>query len=161
FNTQATHHSDLEDFQQELALARADRQRGDTDGALVHYHRALALHHQELLPEFRYEDWAAVDAAAMREQYVQALEDAARLHGSAGEFGQALELLWRAVREEPLRESSYIQLMEWLRRTGDHAEAVRVYLQLRETLVSKLQLEPKPEAAALYESIRRDRAGGT
>jgi DNA-binding SARP family transcriptional activator len=158
FNTQSANYSDVEEFQQELVLARADQERGDTDGARAHYQRLLALHQAELLPEFRYEDWAAVDAAAMREQYLQALEDNARLHGSGGEFGQAVELLCRAVREEPLRESSYIQLMEWLWRTGDHAAAVRVYLRLRETLASKLQLEPKPEAAALYHAIRRDRA---
>jgi len=69
-------------------------------------------------------------------------------------------LLRRAIQAEPLRESSVVQLMEWLRDCGDHAEAIRVYLRLQAMLESRLQLEPQPEATALCEAIRRDRAIG-
>jgi DNA-binding SARP family transcriptional activator len=160
FSTDAAYYSDVEEFEHELELASADQQRGERGAALAHYERALALHRAELLPEFRYEDWAASEASAVRERYLQGLEDAARLYGSGAEYGRAIGLLCRAVREEPLRESGYIQLMECLWRKGDHAEAVRLYLRLREVLADKLQLEPKPEATALYDAIRRDRATG-
>jgi DNA-binding SARP family transcriptional activator len=162
FNTRAPYYSDLEDFEQELEVASADQEPNDIGPALAHYGRAFALYHADLLEDFRYEDWAAARATAVREHYLQALEEAGRLYASRGEYGSAVQLLRRAVREEPLRESGSIQLMDWLWHRGDHAEAMRVYLRLKALLASSLQLEPKPEATALYEAIRRDRAvGGT
>ena len=160
FNTQATYRCDLEEYEQELALAQSDRQRGDADGALAHFQRAFALRRSELLPEFRYEDWAVGHISAEREEYLQALEDAARLHGARGDAGGSVELLRRATREDPLRESSALQLMDWLWRKGEPAEALRVYVRLRDGLASRLQLEPDPKITALYNAIRRDRNMG-
>ena len=109
-----------------------------------HYQRAFDLRQAQFLPEFRYEDWAATESA--------------RLHGSRRGFGRAVELLRLAVREDPLRESSYLDLMRFLWLDGKHAEALRVYHRLREVLAQELQVEPEPEATRLYEAIRRDRA---
>jgi LuxR family maltose regulon positive regulatory protein len=161
FNTEMAYNSDLEDFEQELRAAYADRHRGDTEAALVHFQRAFALRRAELLPEFRYENWAEVHIEAEREQYLQALEDAARLHAARGDTPSAVALLNVATREDPLRESSVLQLMEWLWRKGDQAEAVRVYGRLRDALATKLQLEPEPKITALYHAIRGDRSALT
>jgi LuxR family transcriptional regulator, maltose regulon positive regulatory protein len=160
FNAQVPYRTDLEDFEHELALATSNRQSGDIETALVHYRRAFALHRTELLPEFRYDSWAIGEIARVRDAYVQALGDAARLHGARGEYGRAVELSRRAMREDPLRESSAMELMEWLLRNGDPAEAVRVYHRLRDTLASQLQLEPDPKLTALYEAIRGRRGHG-
>ena len=160
FNAQMPHHSDLEESERQLRLAHSSRQRGDAEGAIAHFHRAFALRRTELLPEFRYDDWAASHILAEREAYLQALEEAARLHGARGEYIRAVELLRRAVREDALRESSVMQLMEWLWRNGDQAEAVRVYARLRDQLASRLQLEPDPRVTELYHAIRRDDRNG-
>jgi DNA-binding SARP family transcriptional activator len=160
FNTQAAYKSDLEDVEQELKQAYADRQVGNTEGALAHFQRAFTLRRSELLPEFRYDDWASSHIGAEHEQYVQALEDAARLAGAHGDHSRAIDLLKRAVREDPLRESTAMQLMEWLSLKRDKTEALRVYARLRDALASKLQLEPDPKITALYHTIRRDRSVG-
>jgi DNA-binding SARP family transcriptional activator len=160
FNTQSAYYSDLEDFEEKLTLAAAQQQRGATHEALHLYAQARDLYRADLLQDFRYDDWAAVPAAALRERYLQGLEESARLHASVGNYTTAIQLLRRAIQVEPLRESSAVQLMEWLRQCGDHAEAIRVYLRLQATLETRLQLEPQPEARALCEAIRRDRAVG-
>lgn len=160
FNTHSGYYSDLEDFEQTVTLAAAEQQRGATGEALRLYQRARALYQADLLRDFRYEDWATAPAAAVRERYWQALDESARLHASVGDYGTAIQLLRRAAREEPLRESSAALLMDCLWRRGDHAEAMRVYLRLQAVLESSLQLDPQPEAMALYEAIRRDRAVG-
>jgi LuxR family maltose regulon positive regulatory protein len=160
-NSRMAYESDLEEVERELRLAEAERRRGDAQGdqaALAHFHRAFMLRRTELLPEFRYENWAAVHIAAEREVYLQALDQAARLHGGRGEYARSVELLRRALREDPLRESSALQLMEWLWRNGDQAEAVRVYARLRDVLASRLHLEPDDNVTALYDAIRRRRA---
>jgi DNA-binding SARP family transcriptional activator len=154
------HYSDLEDVEQELRLAYVARQHGDAEGALAHFSRAFALRRSELLPEFRYDDWAADEVAEERDKYLGALEEAAQLHGTRGEQSRAIELLKRAAREDPLRESSALQLMEWLWRRGDQSEALRVYVRLRGLLASRLQLEPGPRLTALYHAIERDRSTG-
>jgi DNA-binding SARP family transcriptional activator len=50
--------------------------------------------------------------------------------------------------------------MEWLWRTGDQSEALRVYIRLRGILASRLQLEPGARITALYHAIERDRTLG-
>ncbi len=160
FNTQVAYQCDLEDFEQELQHAYADRQAGEAGAALAHFQRAFALRRSELLPESRYDDWASSHGVAEREQYLQALEDAARLHGARGDHARAIELLKRAAREDPLRESSAQQLMEWLSLKRDKTEALRVYTRLRNHLATKLQLEPNPVITALYHAIRSDHAVG-
>jgi DNA-binding SARP family transcriptional activator len=160
FNTQVSYGSDLEDFERELSHARAAQQQGDDARARAHFECAFALHRAELLPEFRYDDWAAGEISHMRELYLQALEDAAQLHGEHGEYARAIELLQRATYQDPLRETSALQLMAWLWRRGDRAEALRVYRRLRDQLAARLELEPGPQVSALYEAIRRGRATG-
>jgi LuxR family maltose regulon positive regulatory protein len=157
FNMQAPYRSDLEDFEEELRQAYCDRQHGDIESALDHFRQAFTLHRSDLLPEFRYDLWAASEITRVREQYLQALEDAARLHSERAEYARAIELLRRDTREDPLRESSTSQLMEALWRNGDHAEALRVYARLQNVLASELQLEPDPQITELYHAIRRDR----
>jgi DNA-binding SARP family transcriptional activator len=88
---------------------------------------------------------------------LRALDEAADLHGHRGEYRRAIELLRRALTTDSLRESSAVQLMDWLWRNGDSAEAVQVYARLRDGLARKLQLEPDPRTTELYDAIRRDR----
>jgi len=151
------YHSDLEEFGHELDMAYRAVRNGDTDAALDHFQQAFALRRGELLPEFRHDDWAASHIAAERERYVQALEDAAQLYAARGEDLQAVELLKRAIREDPLRESSTFELMRQLR-ANDPPEAIRVYKQLQRALERRLQLEPDPEITALFRTIKNDRA---
>jgi LuxR family maltose regulon positive regulatory protein len=160
FNTHAEYYSDLEDFQHELALAYADRQQRDIDGALSHFVAACDLRRAELLPDFRYDDWAVSDVEAVRDQYLQALEDAAELYGARGEYARAIDILKRGVREDPLRESSAAALMDLLWRSGQHAQALRVYLRLRDALEAQLHLRVDAKITGLYEAIRGDRDSG-
>jgi len=74
FNTQSAYYSDLEEFEEKLTLAAAQQQRGATREALHLYARARELYRADLLQDFRYDDWAAVPAAALRERHLQGLE---------------------------------------------------------------------------------------
>jgi two-component SAPR family response regulator len=156
FNSRAAYSSDLEEVDRELGLARTAWQRADEQVALEHYERAFEKRVSDLLPEFRYEDWAAPYIAAEREAYLEALEVAARLHAKRQRFASAVELLRRALREDALRETAAVQLMQWLARSGEHAEAVRVYTRLRDTLSKRLQTRPEPSTTSLYNAIRNN-----
>jgi DNA-binding SARP family transcriptional activator len=160
FNTRMPHDSDLEQVGAELSLADAERQRGDSGAALFHFGRAFALRRTDVLPEFRYDNWAAPFVRAERDAYLDALDAAARLHAGRREHPRAIELLKRARREDPLRESSILLLMESLWRIGEPAEAVRAYAHYRDVLARSLQLEPDPKLTALNRAIKDGRSRG-
>jgi DNA-binding SARP family transcriptional activator len=89
---------------------------------------------------------------------LEALEESARLEASEGAYARAIQLLRAAVLEDPLHESSHVELMRCLWLDGRRTEALRVYRRLREVLASRLDVEPLAQTTRLYEAIRRDQA---
>lgn len=59
------------------------------------------------------------------------------------------------VHEAPFRESGYRLLMEALERTGNRAEALRVYEGLRQLLAEELGTSPDPQTTAIHERLLR------
>jgi DNA-binding SARP family transcriptional activator len=157
FNTRLPHDSDFQQVELGLRTGEAHHRRGDAEAALRSYHRAFALRRAGLLPEFRYADWAVPFVLAEHEMYLEALDTAARLHSVREEYTCAIDLMNRARREDPLRESSVLLLMESLWRNDEPAAAIRTYAQFRNVLARSLQLEPDPKLAALNRTIRRGR----
>ena len=158
FNVAAERYCDAEDFEEEFFTARRARQAGDTRLALQHYRRCVELHTGAFLAEFRYDDWAAVEIARQGELFLQALEEGGRLEAAEGNFGRAIDLLRQAILEDPLHESSYVELMRCLWLEGRRTEALRTYHRLREALARRLEVEPQAQTTRLYEAIRRDEA---
>ena len=126
------------------------------DEALDRYRNALGLWRQMFLAEFSYEDWAAVDVARLQDLFVEALESTAELESDQGAHDRAVDLLRRAILEDPLRERSHSQLMRELWLSGRRIEALRAYNNLREALARALDIEPRARTTRLYEAIRRD-----
>jgi DNA-binding SARP family transcriptional activator len=89
---------------------------------------------------------------------LQALEESARLEGSQGNYARAIDLLRQAILEDPLHESSYVELMRYLWLEGKRTEALRTYHRLRDVLARRLEVEPQTQTTRLYEAIRRDEA---
>jgi DNA-binding SARP family transcriptional activator len=158
FNCEAARWSDVEQFDAQLALGRQARQLGDHAAALAHVRRAIDLRQGPFLGEFRYDDWAAAEIARLQEAFLEALEEGARLEAEQGAYARAIDLLRRAVAEDPLHESSYVELMRSMWLDGRRTDAVRVYHRLREVLARKLGVEPQAQTTRLYEQIRRDEA---
>ena len=158
FNVAAPRHCDAEEFEDQLLKARRAQQAGHPELALQHYRRCVELHTGTFLAEFRYEDWAAVDIARHSELYLRALEEGAQLESSAGDLERAIQLLRQAVIEDPLRESSYVQLMRYQWIKGQRTEALRTYHRLCEVLARRLDVEPQAQTTRLYEAIRQDQA---
>jgi len=158
FNVAAPRHCDAEEFEDQLLQARRARKAGHAELELQHYRHCIEQRTGAFLAEFRYEDWAAVDIARHNELYLQALEEGAQLESSVGEFDRAIELLRKAVIEDPLRESSYVDLMRSLWLKGQRTEALRTYQRLREVLARRLEVEPQAQTTRLYEAIRQDHA---
>ena len=67
-----------------------------------------------------------------------------------GEPGFAIETAEEAISLDPYRDGSYQVLMEAYEASGNNAEAVRTYHNLRERLASELGTAPSADSEALY-----------
>ncbi|MBI2864867.1 MAG: response regulator [Chloroflexi bacterium] len=156
FNNKLDYCSDVEEFERRVALARAHQDKGDIDAALEEYLKAIALRTGEFLDEFRYEDWATLERARLKEMYLDTLENAATLLAAGRNYAEAVRLLRLAIAEDRVRESSYVELMRFLWQDGKRSEALRTYERLKEVLADQLQVDPDPEVTKLYHAIRQD-----
>jgi len=158
FNAAAERYSDVEAFEQEFLAGRQANNAGDSVAALAHFRRALDIRTGNFLTEFWYDDWAAVEIARQHEMYLLVLEEGARLEVAERNYGHAIDLLRRAILEDPLHESSYVALMRTLWIDGRRTEALRIYHRLRDVLAKHLEVAPQAQTTQLYERIRRDQA---
>jgi predicted ATPase/DNA-binding SARP family transcriptional activator/DNA-binding CsgD family transcriptional regulator len=121
------------------------------------YRLAVDLYAGELLPEDRYQAWAEERRAQLRELYLSLLLEMAALHEERGEYGQAIEVLRRALAEEPSHEEAHARLMRSLAFHGWSGEAILQYERLRRILSRELDADPSPATRHLYEEIRAGR----
>ncbi|MEU6069743.1 tetratricopeptide repeat protein [Streptomyces sp. NPDC047082] len=140
---------DLDEFDE------AARQASSGDGA-VDYRAALALAEPGLLPEDRYELWAAEAAEAL-----EARRTALRLGlGEALErdhrTDEAIDVLRALVAEEPLHEPGHRALMRVLADAGRRREALADYECLRDALRRDTGADPDPQTRSLFRGLLAD-----
>ncbi|MFN8516764.1 MAG: tetratricopeptide repeat protein [Chloroflexia bacterium] len=132
-----------------LSAAAAAR-RAPTPAA---YEAALARYPDDLLPEDRYEDWAAGPRENLRETHLALLGALAGLHEASGALLPAIAVLERLTEREPLDDEAQVRLMRLLALTGQRGRALRQYARLRDALHRDLDAAPGPEALQLYAAI--------
>lgn len=134
----------------EAALARAR----ETD-EVSDYRAALALYSGELLPEDRYEGWAAGRREALSEAHLGTLLDFSARLTKGGDIRAAIEALEQAVVTDPLHEAAHRALMRLFAATGRRQQALAQYHRLREGLARDLAAEPDPRTGRLYRALLR------
>lgn len=100
---------------------------------------ALDLHGGELLPDDRYEDWAAAARDRLWARYVDLLRLDAR-------WDDLLAI-------DPGDEEAHLALMRHHAARGDHHAALRQFERLDRALRTELGVAPGPEAVALREQL--------
>jgi len=95
------------------------------------------------------------------EERLQALEGRAQANLSRGFYAEAIPELCALTADHPLREAFFGQLMLALYRAGRPNEALQVYRDLRETLVTELGVEPTAAIRELHQQILRNDAALT
>ena len=98
---------------------------------------AADLYPGPLLPNDLYVDWLDVPRAALGQRHLDLLR--------AGKLWQ------RLIAVEPSDEPAQCALMQAALDSGNRAEAIRLFNQLRESLQVELGLGPSAEAVALYQ----------
>lgn len=131
----------------------ADRARacGDAAGAVTRLTEALNLWRGLPYDDLPDELTAAAVARAdrVRRRLREKLADG---YACQGRHDAAAGLLRVLTEEDPLRESSWAQLVRALHRSGRRTEALAAYQRAKSALSTDLGVEPGPELAAAHRS---------
>jgi DNA-binding SARP family transcriptional activator len=91
--------------------------------------------------------------AQLREGVLRALELHIDTSIELGRYGETISRLKSVIIEYPFHENFYAKLMIVLQHDGRRCEALDVYQQLRNTLVSELGIEPSGELRDLQQTL--------
>ena len=141
---------DVDAFEEATATARRARDPGA-------YRAALELYAGELLPGDRYEEWAEGRRQELRHTWLSLHVELARVYEGRGEYEKGIELLQRALLEEPTNEQMHASLMRLYAFSEQREEALAQYGQLVEALTGQLDAQ----VSATTERLREEIAAGT
>lgn len=146
---------DADRFEVGLVDARAVRE-SDPRAAIERLDAALGLWRGSAFAEFA--DTPPVQAEAIRLEELRLVVVEERIDAclDVGRHAAAIGELEAMVREHPLRERPWRQLMLSLYRSGRQTEALRTAQRLREQLRDEAGLEPSSELQALERAIACD-----
>jgi class 3 adenylate cyclase/DNA-binding SARP family transcriptional activator len=151
---------DVEEAMHAIEIARAAARNAAWSSTLEHAEAGLALLRPGFLPGQEGE-WAQDERREHEELELEALEWTARSALALG--GAELATAQRAARElvsrSPFRETGHRLLMEALAATGNVAEALQVYDELRCLLRDELGVGPAAELQALHQRLLEGKPG--
>ena len=148
---------DAEEFSRLEELGRRAYREARYDEALAKLQEAVALYRGEYLAEDRYEEWALQIRERYRERFVEVLSLLADSLARRGQYRSALGYLERAIRESPLHETLYRQMMVYAFCAGERARALGAYERARAVLERELGERPSSQTEELYRQIQSER----
>ncbi len=121
--------------------------RGHLETALAHYTGDLLLGNQD--------EWLLPHRERLRLAYLETLDRLVALAIQQGDSRAAVHWAQRLVREDPIGEQGYVQLMQVYALSGDRAGVHRVYQACVDTLARELGAEPSRATQEAYRSYLR------
>jgi YVTN family beta-propeller protein len=114
---------------------------------------ALALWHGRAFEEFLDTDVAVAESDRLAELRLVALEDRVEADLRLGRHRELVAELEGLVRDQPLRERLWAQLLLALYRSGRQGDALLAYQRARKVLVEELGIDPGAELRRLHTAI--------
>jgi DNA-binding SARP family transcriptional activator len=145
---------DSEAFDDALCAARKEPP-DNQDGALTWYEEALQLYRGELLEDAPLEEWALLPRERLRLNYLDTLDQVARLRFAADRYSDCLDACQRLIPGDLCREEVHRLMMRCYTRLNQPHLAVRQYHQCERQLRDELEIEPAEATRQIYERIRR------
>jgi DNA-binding SARP family transcriptional activator len=146
---------DLNRFEEMAAKARRTRSAGRPDTAANQFRAALSLWRGRPLGNIGTSSLDLDEIPRLQEMYLHAVEERLDAELEAGRHAEVVAELRTLIAAHPLRERLVEQLMTALYLGRRQADALRVYADLRRTLVLELGVEPNPLLQHLHRAILR------
>jgi WD40 repeat protein/DNA-binding SARP family transcriptional activator len=139
-------------FEELTAQARHALANDDAEAAAT-LREALGLWRGQAFEEFLDTDFGAAEADRLAELRLVALEDRIEAELRLGRHRELVAELEGLVRDQPLRERLWAQLLLALYRSGRQADALLAYQRARSVLVEELGIDPGAELRRLQAAI--------
>src|SRR5438128_12210762 len=143
---------DVLDFEQALARAEQVEQAQDTNALRQALEQVVELYRGDLLPS-SYDEWILPERDRLRQLFLQAAERLIALLEEERDYDAAITTAQQLLRQDPLHEASYRQLMRLYALRGDRAAALRVYHTCVTVLARELGPQPSEVTRAVYDSL--------
>jgi DNA-binding SARP family transcriptional activator/energy-coupling factor transporter ATP-binding protein EcfA2 len=140
-------------FEELTTQAHRALDSGAADTAASLLRQALGLWRGQAFEEFLDRDLTVAEADRLAELRLAALEDRLETDLRLGRHRALVAELEGLVREHPLRERLWAQLLLALYRAGRQADALLAYQRARSVLVEELGIDPGPELRRLQAAI--------
>jgi DNA-binding SARP family transcriptional activator len=134
---------DVDAFEEAASTARREHE-------VAAYRAALDLYPGDLLPGDRYEEWTESWRQELRRLYLDLLVELAALYEEHAQYGPAVEVLRKAIAEEPTNEYAHLGLMRLYALLGRRTEALAQFERLKHALSTYLGAEPGARATSLH-----------
>jgi WD40 repeat protein/DNA-binding SARP family transcriptional activator len=144
---------DVARFEELTVKARRALSDGQADAAASLLREALRLWRGQAFEEFLDSDLAVAEADRLGELRMVALEDRHEADLRLGRHREVVAELEGLVRDHPLRERLWAQLMLALYRSGRQADALLAYQRARSILVEELGIDPGAELRRLHAAV--------
>ena len=143
---------DVGDFEQAIAQAEQAEQRQDMTMIRHALEQAMSLYRGDLLPSC-YDEWILPERDRLRQLFLSAAERLIVLLEQERDYDSAIPAAQQLLRQDPLHEATYRQLMRLHALRDDRAAALRVYHTCARLLERELGTEPGEVTRAVYESL--------
>jgi peptide/nickel transport system substrate-binding protein len=140
-------------FEELTARARRALADGGARAAGAMLREALGLWRGQAFEEFADSDVVVAEADRLGELRLGAVEDRIEADLQLGRHRELVAELEGLVREQPLRERLWAQLMLALYRSGRQADALLAYQRARSVLVEELGIDPGAELRRVHAAI--------
>jgi WD40 repeat protein/DNA-binding SARP family transcriptional activator len=140
-------------FEELTAQARRALDSGAAGTAASLLREALGLWRGQAFEEFLDSDVAVAESDRLAELRLVALEDRVEADLRLGRHRELVAELEGLVKEQPLRERLWAQLLLALYRSGRQADALLAYQQARSVLVEELGIDPGTELRRLHAAV--------
>lgn len=140
---------DVAEFEHALAAADAAEQVDDRRAGLE---RAAEQYRAGLLPSC-YDDWIVPERERLHQRHQRALAQLIELLEARRDYPAAIHHARRLLRDDPIDEAGYRNLMRLLALSNDRTGALRVYHTCVAALQRELGVEPSQPTREAYERL--------
>ncbi|HET9224156.1 MAG TPA: BTAD domain-containing putative transcriptional regulator, partial [Roseiflexaceae bacterium] len=145
---------DVADFEQALDRAAIAAYSDDAAAERAALEPAIRVYCGELLPSC-YDEWLMPERERLHQAFLGALERLIRLAEQQHDYPAAIRYAQRLLRDDPLHEATYRQLMRLHAQHGDRASALDTYRTCAAILKRELGVEPSAATRAAYEQLQQ------
>jgi tetratricopeptide (TPR) repeat protein len=143
---------DVKQFEVAVSEANEAEKKGNPIAAREMLEKAAQLYRGDLLPGL-YDDWIEGERRRLSEKHAEIVNRLVSLLEKRREYLAAIQYAERLLGLDPLRETSYQNLMRLHALNGDRAGALRAYRECITVLQRELNVEPGPTTRQLHERV--------